>query len=108
MSYTTDYNPNTAGSTIGGLASAANQMTEGELQRIAGRIHRMTDSMNGIANQLCDHADAVHGSPPPPVVGNSVQPVRSGLIGSIHDALDRLENAHSNLAEQAGRNCTLA
>ncbi len=111
MNYTTDYNPNMpgSGSTIGGLAKGPKaDRPETELESITSRVHRMAENMNEIGYKLRTHADGVHGGVPETGAKDAPQPVRSGQLGALHDALDMLERTHSMVAEQAARNCTLA
>lgn len=108
MSYTEQYNPMMPQS--GGVASAmiGQPRTESELESIAARIYRIAANFDETGGKLRDHADNVHGSTPPPPMGNEACPCRMGQLGAIHDAIDRLERVHAFVAEQAGRNCTLA
>ncbi len=105
MSY--GYETSTAAS-VGGLAKAAvPARPESRLESITSRVHRMADGMEEIAAKLRVHADSVFGSVPEADNCNKAD-VRCGQLGSLDDALDRLERVHSAVAEQAGRNCTLA
>lgn len=95
--------------TLGAAVFYADQVVpQSELAGITDRIHSFANAAEGIASQLCDHADRVHGATPPPTTGNGTVPCRMGQLGSLHDALDRLGNIQVYLAEQAGRNCNLA
>lgn len=90
------------------MPAGTNQLTEGALVAITSRIHSMADIMQDEGSRLRNHADAVFGArevtePPLPNVVRE-----DGLIGALHGALDRLELAHSEVATQISRNCTLA
>lgn len=102
---------NVASAGIGtGLYHAGNQIRpESELESITSRVHRLASDIEEIGSKLSQHADALHGDIRQPVpAGTEAAPCRAGQLGALHDALDRLERAHSFVAEQAGRNCTLA
>lgn len=82
---------------------------EAPLERILGRINALTGEASEIGQRLRAHADKALGERPE---GDSnernAHPVRSGAIGEIEDALDRLCAAHAMLRGQADRNCSLA
>lgn len=109
MAYANEYNPNTPGSGSAiGATTLKQDRPESELESIANRIHRLANEMEGVGGKLGEHADRTHGSNPPPSEPNTATPCRAGQLGSLHDALDRLERIHGYVAEQAARNCTLA
>lgn len=99
-----------SGSAIGGTVSQrlVQDRPESELEAIATRIGQHADAAYELAAKLRHHADSVHGSLPECEKANACGSIRSGQLGAIYDALDRLASAQSELAEQAGRNCTLA
>lgn len=96
-----------AGSAISGAKNpVANSSSE--LERIVQRIEQATMNARILTESLMSHADRVHGPEAEACGGEDMQDVRRGILGSIFDALDRLDRAQTTLAEQAGRNCMLA
>lgn len=81
---------------------------ESELEAIASRIRALTANIHAVGHKLEQHADKVFGEGPKEGADSAAHLTRSGLIGSIHDALDALERARSYVANEADRNCTLA
>jgi hypothetical protein len=83
--------------------------TNGTLENIRERIGHFEKQVVELAHKLREHADAVHGTVPQPAVeqdGLKDQP--PGLISRIHVELDDLDTAIGRLAQEAGRNSTLA
>lgn len=98
-----------------GLASAANQAcaagqlsTSSEIEQVTQRIHGLVHGFEGIASQLCAHADRLHGSRPEEAAAGGPVPCRMGQMGALHDALDRLSDVQAYVSEQAGRNSNIA
>ncbi len=77
------------------------------LERFIERLEKTTAGIREIGHKLSHHADRLHGEAPNTASGSQVSPVRNGALGRIEDLLDNLDQAHSFVAEQAGRNCTL-
>lgn len=98
------------GSAAGTMPSAANTLRpESELEALVARVYSMAKDVEEIAVRMRNHADAVFGERPEAVAGANVPtPVRSGLLGSLQDALDSLDHAHAYAGVQAERNCALA
>lgn len=89
-------------------AANQTQRPESELEALASRIRRVTAAIDGIADNLRAHADRAFG-PLAKLEGTGCDPLmRSGQIGMICEALDHLEAAQAELAQQAARNTTLA
>lgn len=79
------------------------------LDDIAERIHRYANQVGDIAASLNEHANRVHGCPPPEPKGDSgVAPSPDGALARIDDAFKHLEYVVGQVATAAGRNCTLA
>lgn len=81
------------------------------LDNISERILRVARNMQEITGQLNQHADAVHGQSPEVRSGDSKDEARdraSGALPRVHEALDVLDAALHNVADAAGRNCSLA
>jgi hypothetical protein len=80
------------------------------IERATNRINDFVSGLHGLAEMMEGHADRLFGECPKTVGtrGDAARPVRSGLIGNLEDALDRLADAHARLAEACGRNNTLA
>lgn len=82
----------------------------GILEGMALRVQRFTGEVHELAHKLEEHAQAVHG--PIQEAGNGVvkstdieQPV--GLLPTLRQELDSLEQAISRIAHAAGLNTTL-
>lgn len=81
---------------------------ETTLERLTGRINSLQQTASEICVNLRVHADGLHGEQPTNAEPTKPSPVRSGQIGALEDAIDRLEDTLSYVAAEASRNCTLA
>ena len=94
---------------IGPLGHAGDAIkSESTIQRLTSRIEALRDGLNEIGHKLRNHADEVHGPYPEADSAKNGAPCRSGQLGALEDAIDRLEMAVSFVNEQAQRNCLLA
>ncbi len=80
------------------------------IERATNRVNNTVSALHGLAELMEAHADRLFGECPKAVSsrGDAARPVRSGLIGNLEDALDRLADAQGRLSEACGRNNTLA
>lgn len=83
-------------------------VAESTLSGIRSRILRFVENAYQIGHQLSDHADRMHGAAPQAAQQGKEANKPLGMLNEIFAALDRLEQAQSFLAEQAGRNCNIA
>lgn len=94
---------------VGGATLAgASVPVDPALLRFADRLQKINGEFQEVGHRLDCHADRVHGERPEAGNKSAAYPVRSGALGTLEDALDRLNETLSFVREAADRNCNLA
>ena len=97
-----------AGSVLNAQAQYNQSQMVPTLERLTNQIQSCTGRVRAIGEKLGEHADRVHGAVPQAMHSTQAAPPRCGALGSLEDAIDDLEVALLQTAEQASRNCTFA
>lgn len=93
---------------VGGPATTANSITDGEIQRLTRLIEDAVSRVSQVTRDLNDHADRLRGEIPEESTGDQAVPSRSGALGSLEDAVDATHAALTRLQSAAQRNMGLA